>query len=243
MLNSSIGSNMPIYQLTKHLIFPDPVLAEESGILAVGGDLAPERLLLAYQNGIFPWYNQGEPIIWWSPDPRMVLYIDDLHVSRSMRRMLKKEVFQVTFDKNFKSVIAACKVQKRKGQKDTWITEEMLNAYLQLHELGYAHSVEVWMENQLVGGIYGVSLGRCFFGESMFSKVSNASKAGLITLANQLKTLEFSFIDCQVYTEHLASLGAREISRHRFLQALQKDLEATTLKGNWQNVVAKDSQQ
>lgn len=228
---------MPIYRLSNRITFPDPNHADESGILAVGGDLSPDRLLLAYEDGIFPWYNRGEPIIWWSPNPRMVLYPDELHISGSTKKILKKSTFEITFDRDFVSVITACKEQKRTGQMDTWITDEMLAAYMKLHKLGYAHSVEVWQDKQLVGGVYGVSLGKLFFGESMFSKVSNASKAGFITLVQKLRALNFSLIDCQVYTHHLESLGAREISRQKFLQELKAGLEENSMTGSWEKLV------
>jgi leucyl/phenylalanyl-tRNA---protein transferase len=208
---------MPIYLLTDELVFPDAEKATEEGILAVGGDLRPERLLLAYSSGIFPWYSIGEPIIWWSPDPRFVLFPGELKVSRSMRKILRQGVFSITFDKAFERVIAECKKIKRKGQRGTWITPEMQKAYIRLYKLGFAHSVEAWEDGELVGGLYGVSLGKVFFGESMFSHVSNASKACLITLVELLTVKGFELIDSQVYTRHLETLGAREIPRSEYL--------------------------
>ena len=207
---------MPIYQLSDDLIFP-PVEGAEDGIVAIGGDLTPERLLIAYQSGIFPWYNEDQPIIWWSPDPRCVLFPDRVRVSRSMRRILKKGVFKVTYDQAFEQVIAACKTAPREGQKGTWITEEMELAYIRLHELGHAQSIEVWKDNELAGGMYGVKVGRVFSGESMFSKVSNASKVALISFMKKFQEEGGRLLDAQVHSDHLASLGAQEISRKEFL--------------------------
>lgn len=226
-----------IYQLSYDLIFPPAERADGDGLLAVGGDLSPERLLLAYQNGIFPWYNPGDPILWWSPDPRMILYPNEVHVSRRMMSVMKSKQFSVSLDKNFTGVITQCQIQPRKGQEGTWITKEMKEAYIQLHRLGYAHSVEVWQGNMLAGGLYGVSLGRCFFGESMFTKVSNASKVALITLADILHRLQFGFIDCQVYSPHLESLGAIGISRKRFLAELSEGLQFSNIKGDWSSLL------
>jgi len=226
-------SSMPIFRLTEEIAFPPPRLASERGLLAVGGDLTPERLILAYRNGIFPWYNEGEPILWWSPDPRFVLFPDRLKISRSMRGLLKKNRFTVTFDTCFREVIAACQKTRRGREEGTWITAAMTAAYVRLHELGLAHSVEAWREGALVGGLYGVSLGKCFFGESMFTKVPNASKAAFITLVENLGRYDFRLIDCQVYTDHLHSLGAGTISREDFLQVLGKALDYDTLRGSW----------
>lgn len=224
---------MPIFALTEELIFPPPSLAHEEGILAIGGDLKPERLLLAYEMGIFPWYSPQEPIMWWSPDPRFVLYPEQLRVSRSMRPILNQQRFQITYDRAFEQVIGQCRTMPRPGQRGTWITGEMLSAYLALHRQGYAHSVEAWQDSQLVGGLYGVSLGTCFFGESMFAQVSNASKAAFITLVRDLQAAGFTLIDCQVYTEHLDSLGAEEVPRARFLEELATALQEETMKGSW----------
>ena len=206
---------MPIYRLGKDPVFPPVELSTEEGILAVGGDLSPERLIIAYSQGIFPWYSQGEPIIWWSPDPRFVLFPDEIKVSKSMRQVLRRNVFRVTFDQAFREVIASCQRVQRRKQRGTWITREMLDAYCLLHDCGFAHSVEVWQGDDLAGGLYGVSLGRCFFGESMFARVGNASKAALITLTMRLRERGFLIIDSQVYTEHMESMGAREIPRKR----------------------------
>lgn len=224
---------MPVFVLTDELSFPPPTLANSDGILAVGGDLQTERLLLAYQSGIFPWYSSGEPIIWWSPDPRFVLYPHELRVAKSMRPVFNRREFFVTYDQHFSAVIDACKRIKRPGQQGTWITPEMRNAYLKLHKMGFAHSVEVWRENDLVGGLYGVSLGKSFFGESMFSRVSNASKVGFITLVQDLQDKDFALVDCQVYTKHLAQFGAQLIPRKDFLTQLNVSLAAPSLVGHW----------
>ena len=212
-----------MYLLDDQFWFPPQHLADESGLLAIGGDLSPERLLLAYQNGIFPWYNAGQPILWHSPDPRMVLFPSALKVSKSMRQLLRKELFEVTINKAFEKVIRACSGIPRAGQEATWITDDMIAAYIKLHKLGHAVSVEVWQEEQLVGGLYGIDLPeqKVFCGESMFSTVSNASKVGFITWVQQLHKRAYKLIDCQVYTEHLASLGAEEIPRTAFLEYLK----------------------
>jgi leucyl/phenylalanyl-tRNA--protein transferase len=202
--------------------FPDPNSAGAEGLLAVGGNLHAERLILAYQNGIFPWYNPGEPILWWSPDPRMILFPEKVKVSKSMKKLFKKEAFQVSVNKDFFSVIDFCSKVPRQGQSGTWITTEMKDAYLKLHKLGIAQSVEVWQDEKLVGGLYGIYLKeqKVFCGESMFTKVSNASKYGFIWWVKVLQQKGVELIDCQIYTEHLASLGAEEISREAFLSYL-----------------------
>ena len=209
-----------MYFLLKELFFPDVTEADRDGILAVGGDLSPERLLLAYQSGIFPWFDSDDPILWWAPHQRMVLFPDELVASKSMRSILRKEIFTVTFNKDFRSVISNCSQIRRNGQRGTWITSEMIEAYVKLHELGFAKSVEVWQNNELVGGLYGIDLGHVFCGESMFSKVSNASKVAFITLVENLKIRKYKLIDCQVHNDHLESLGAREIEREEFMQIL-----------------------
>lgn len=212
---------MPVFSLSHKLAFPPVHLASEEGLLAVGGDLSPERLILAYRNGIFPWYNPGEPILWWSPDPRLVLFPKELHISRSLRRVLRKGRFQITFNTRFREVIAACARARRPTGEGTWITPEMEAAYCRLNDMGYAHSVEAWQAGQLAGGLYGVALGRCFFGESMFARTSNASKVAFVTLVKRLDALDFKLVDCQVHTQHLVSLGAREIPRKDFLKRIQ----------------------
>jgi len=207
-----------IFRLDKRIIFPEPSLAEEDGLLAVGGDLSTDRLILAYHNGIFPWYNDDTPILWYSPHERFVLFPDELKISKSMRQVLKSGRFKVTYEENFAEVIDACSTVNRKDQPGTWITTDMKSAYIRLHKGGHAHSVEVWEDEKLVGGMYGVQVGAVFCGESMFSKVSNASKVALISLCN---TSKYRLIDCQVYTEHLESLGARMISRDEYLRILK----------------------
>ena len=211
-----------MYFLSKDLFFPAVSEADSDGILAVGGDLSPERLVLAYNSGIFPWFEEGEPIFWWSPNPRMVLFLDDLVVSKSMQNILNRNIFKVTFNQNFREVISSCKKIKRNGQNGTWITHDMIEAYCKLNELGIAKSVEVWQNKELVGGLYGVDLGHIFCGESMFSKVSNASKVAFIALVNQLKVANYKVLDCQVYNEHLESLGCREIDRSEFMDILKQ---------------------
>ncbi|MDB5091761.1 MAG: leucyl/phenylalanyl-tRNA--protein transferase [Mucilaginibacter sp.] len=207
-----------IFRLDERMLFPDPELAEEDGLLAVGGDLSTDRLLLAYQSGIFPWYSDDEPILWFSPHERFVLYPAELKISKSMRRVLNSGMFKVTTDQCFEKVIAACSQMEREGQDGTWITADMQAAYIELHQKGYAHSVEVWLDDNLAGGLYGVQVGHVFCGESMFSLVSNASKTALIYLCNSDL---FSLIDCQVHTDHLASMGARMISRAAYLTVLE----------------------
>jgi leucyl/phenylalanyl-tRNA--protein transferase len=210
-----------LFVLDKELSFPPVHLAEPDGLLAIGGDLSAERLLLAYHNGIFPWY-EGDHILWWCPDPRFVLFPDELKVSKSMQALLKKDEFEFTTNKAFALVIHNCKKTKRAGQAGTWITDEVEKAYNKMHQLGYAHSAETWKDGKLVGGLYGIKLGKVFFGESMFSKESNASKYAFIKFVQQLKTEDIELIDCQVYTEHLESLGARMITRPKFTEYLQK---------------------
>lgn len=215
------------------LSFPHPDLASPDGLLAVGGDLSAERLLLAYRWGIFPWYTERDPILWWSPDPRFVLYPPELKVSKSMRPYFNQEKYRATFDQDFPAVIRACQQTRRQGQLGTWITHDMRKAYIRLHELGFAHSVEVWEGEQLVGGLYGLALGRVFFGESMFARASNASKFGFISLVRRLEARGYRLIDCQQETAHLASLGARAIPRNEFLQQLQGIDEEPTERGAW----------
>ena len=204
--------------LTDEIVFPDVENASPEGVLAVGGDLSLDRLLLAYRSGIFPWFSEDEPIIWWSPDPRFVLFPEQLKISKSTRQILKKDSFQVTVNTNFEAVIENCAKIKRKGQNDTWITNDMILAYTKLHRLGYATSVEVWQDRQLVGGLYGVDLGNGIFcGESMFSKVNNASKIGFVTFVQQSN---YTLFDCQVHTNYLENLGAESIDRTVFLSYL-----------------------
>ena len=210
---------MSLYVLGRRLYFPDVEEADEEGLLAIGGDLSEKRLLLAYRKGIFPWY-QGEDILWWCPDPRFVLFPDELRVSRSMNQLIRKGYFDFSVNRDFLSVISNCKTIGRRGQDGTWITDDIKKAYCQLHEKGFAHSAEAWKDGQLVGGLYGVRLGKVFFGESMFSKGSNASKFAFIQYVELLKNQGVTLIDCQIYTEHLESLGARMISRKTFVKEL-----------------------
>ena len=208
------------------LSFPplDKALREPNGLLAAGGDLSAERLLAAYRHGCFPWYQEGQPLLWWSPDPRTVLYPDELHVSRSLRKRMRQESFTVTFDQAFADVIDGC-ARPRSYTQETWITSHMKAAYLKLHEMGVAHSVEVWRDRQLVGGLYGLAIGRLFFGESMFSQASDASKVGFVTLVERLQAWGFKLVDCQMPTQHLASFGARAIPRRTFAEALAEYLD------------------
>ena len=201
--------------------FPDVALAEvePNGLLAVGGDLSPIRLINAYRHGIFPWFGKDEPILWWSPDPRTVLYPQKIRISRSLRKTLQRGLFHVTYDQAFQQVIKACS-KPRNGSPGTWLVPRMIRAYTDLHKLGMAHSVEVWQQERLVGGLYGVAIGRVFYGESMFSRVSDSSKVALVHLCQTLLALDYKLIDCQVYTRHLISLGAEEIPREQFCQQL-----------------------
>ena len=210
--------------LNDNLIFPSVDMTTDEGIIAVGGDLGIERLLLAYRSGIFPWYNEDEPIVWWSPDPRFVLFPDKLKVTKSMQSVLNNGTFRFTINRAFSSVLQSCKSITRKDQEGTWITPEVQKVYTQLHELGYAHSAEAWMNGELVGGLYGIKLGNVFFGESMFSKVSNASKFAFINYVRQLQKENIALIDCQVYTAHLESLGAKMIKREVFMDLLKTHL-------------------
>jgi leucyl/phenylalanyl-tRNA--protein transferase len=224
---------MPIFRLLDEPIFPAPDYADPTGLLAVGGDLSTERLLEAYRLGIFPWYSDDQPILWWSPDPRFVLRLEEFHISRSLKKTLRRGIFQVTADRAFDEVIAACAAVSRRGQNGTWITAEMQQAYIKLHDLGYAHSVETWFEGKLAGGIYGVSLGKGFFGESMFHRKTDASKVALAALVEKLKSWSFHFLDAQMTTEHMMSLGAREVSRRIFLKQLHLALQYPTRRGKW----------
>jgi leucyl/phenylalanyl-tRNA--protein transferase len=224
---------MPIFRLVEEPIFPPPDYADPSGLLAVGGDLSSERLLEAYRLGIFPWYSDDQPILWWSPDPRLTLDIADFKISRSLGKTLRRGQFKVTFDRAFEEVIQACASVPREAQNGTWITQEMQEAYINLHGLGYAHSVESWLGDKLVGWLYGVSLGKAFFGESMFHLQADASKVALASLVENLKRWEFQFIDAQMTTEHMLRLGAKELPRRVFLKRLQSALRHPTKRGRW----------
>jgi len=223
-----------IYQLPKAHVFPHPALASDDGLLAVGGDLNPHRVLLAYRSGIFPWYSDYEPILWWSPNPRFVLFPNDLKIAKSMRPILRKTNYSVTINQQFEAVISHCKTVDRRNQGGTWITEEMKATYLSLHHLGYAHSVEVWDEaGTLTGGLYGIALGKLFCGESMFAKTSNASKIAFIHFVQFLKQHQFELIDCQNETDHLARFGAKHIDRLEFLKYVKQNSIAHSPISNW----------
>lgn len=224
---------MPVFVLSEELVFPPPCLATPEGLLAAGGDLSPERLLLAYRMGIFPWYAEDEPILWWSPDPRLVLYPQEFHLSRSLQKVIRRGDFTVTTDRAFEAVIRACAAVRTASGEGTWIVPDMIDAYCGLHRRGLAHSVEAWQGQRLAGGLYGVSLGSAFFGESMFTRVKNASKVALATLAAWLQANGFDLIDCQVTTGHLQRLGAREIPRENYLQELSRCLQNSTRIGKW----------
>ena len=224
---------MTVYFLDSRIRFPDPSEAEPGGLLAIGGDLSSKRLLLAYENGIFPWYSEEDPILWFSPDPRMVFSPGDFRFSKTLIKTASSGKFSVRVDTDFAAVIEGCAQVRRKGQSGTWITEEMKTAYRKLHELGYAHSFEVYSEENLVGGLYGVSLGGAFFGESMFHLETDASKVALFHLARKCWEFGFDFIDSQVPTDHMRTLGGREISRKEFLLALKSSLRKKTLRGVW----------
>jgi leucyl/phenylalanyl-tRNA---protein transferase len=223
-----------IYRLGRRIAFPDPANAEPDGLLAVGGDLSPERLLAAYSEGIFPWYDERSPILWWSPDPRLVLEPEALHVSRRLARTLRQGRFRCAADTAFEQVIRRCAARPRPGQRGTWITPEMTDAYVRLHQLGFAHSFEAWEGEVLAGGLYGVSLGAAFFGESMFADRTDASKVAFARGVEWLRGRGVRLVDCQVRTEHLVSLGAHEITREAFLERLGAALDAPTMHGQWE---------
>lgn len=229
---------MAVYRLNDDLVFPDPLQADAEGLVAVGGDLGKERLLAAYSAGIFPWFIEDGLPYWFSPDPRCIMFPDKVHVSHSMKQLFNQQFFRVTFDTEFEEVIKNCRqIRRRDGSGDSWIDDQFIDAYTNLHRAGFAHSIEVWRGDELAGGLYGVSLGKCFFGESMFSTMSNASKYGFIYLAHILAAKDFSLIDCQVYNPHLESLGAIEIDRVDFLEHLYHSLQYQTLRGNWSELL------
>lgn len=211
---------MPIYKLVDELIFPS-VEEAENGIVAVGGDLSPERLMLAYKSGIFPWFSEDEPIVWWSPDPRFVLFPEKLHISRSLKRLMTQQRYHVTFNRDFEGVIANCREMVRQGQQGTWITKEMKKAYINLFNLGFAQSIEVWKGEELVGGMYGVTLGTIFCGESMFSKESNTSKIALVSFMKKFQEEGGRLLDCQVHSDHMQRMGAEKISRKDFMMFIE----------------------
>lgn len=224
---------MPLFRLSGKLDFPPAWLARSDGLLCIGGDLSHKRLLLAYENGIFPWFSKEEPILWWSPDPRLILFPKDIHVSRSLKKKIKKKLFNVTINTAFERTILSCAAPRTNGQDGTWLVDEMIEAYINLHHLGYAHSIETWRNCRLVGGLYGVCLGGSFFGESMFSTESDASKIALVTLAKLLHHHNFDLIDCQVTTTHLLSMGAKELPRNHFLDILSHSVKRKDTSGIW----------
>jgi leucyl/phenylalanyl-tRNA--protein transferase len=224
---------MPVFVLSEKPGFPPPRLATPEGLLAVGGDLSEERLLLAYRMGVFPWYSEGEPILWWSPDPRLVLYPREFHLPRSLSRTIRRERFEISMDRAFAEVIAECGRLRCERGEGTWIVPEMIEAYCRLHGSGFAHSVEVWADGRLAGGLYGVSLGAGFFGESMFSRRPDASKAALAALVRHIQGIGLDWIDCQVTTGHLLRMGAREIPREQYLEELRQAMRAPTRTGRW----------
>jgi leucyl/phenylalanyl-tRNA--protein transferase len=226
---------MPIYRLTRHLAFPPVELADDDGLLAVGGDLSTDRLILAYRSGIFPWPSEGVPLAWWAPDPRFVLYPEAFHVPASLRRVVRKAPYRITFDRDFASVIRGCGTAPRPGQDGTWITPAMIRAYERLHAAGYAHSVEAWRGDTLAGGLYGVALGACFFGESMFTRAPDASKCAFVDLVRRLTARGCTLIDCQVPTDHLARFGANAVPRERFMRDLAAALRVATPPGPWRD--------
>jgi leucyl/phenylalanyl-tRNA--protein transferase len=224
---------MPLFRLSQRLDFPPAWLARSDGLLCIGGDLSAQRILLAYEKGIFPWFSESEPILWWSPDPRLVLFPENIKVSRSLKKTIKKNTFHLTIDHAFEETILSCAKPRRKEYAGTWLVEEMIEAYIQLHKLGYAHSIETWKDDRLVGGLYGICLGGIFFGESMFSFEDDASKTALTALARHLEQHRFDLIDCQVTTNHLLSMGATEISRNTYLDTIQRSIKRTDLRHVW----------
>jgi len=232
-LSSIFDEDFYIPELRSAHIFPDPREASEEGILAYGGDLNPNRILKAYRNGIFPWFSPEDPILWWSPNPRMLLYPKDFVSNKSFRRVLRNKGFEVKFDTNFEAVIEYCSTVPREGQEGTWLLDEMKSAYIELHKMGFAHSIETYYEGKLVGGLYGIALGRGFFGESMFSLIPNASKVALKALSSLCVKKSYDFIDCQVETPHLIHWGAKLVTRELFLDQLEETLERHTDFGSW----------
>jgi len=224
---------MPVHILDEGITFPHPSVSDKDGLLAIGGDLSPDRLLFAYANGIYPWFNEGSPILWWSPDPRMILIPGEFKRAKSLRQTIRKGKFEIRFDENFRSVIMNCAQTGGRGEEGSWITRGMISAYVRLHEMGFAHSVEIYLNGNLAGGLYGISLGKAFFGESMFHLERDASKVALSALVDRCMEWDFHFIDAQQRTEHLQSLGAKPIPRDSFLSMLAGALKYPTLKGKW----------
>lgn len=224
---------MPVFRIPRRLAFPNPEQAEPSGLLGVGGDLSPDRVLLAYRMGIFPWFSQDQPILWWSPDPRAVLFTEEFRVQRSLRKVVRKQRYTITLDTAFAEVIDACGSVPRPDQEGTWITDSMKESYIALHERGFAHSVEAWLDGELVGGLYGIAIGKLFCGESMFARKPDASKVAFVHLVHQLKRWEFPMIDCQMQTDHLQRFGSREIFRHHFLEGVSSFAARPGIGGPW----------
>jgi len=234
VVETVLSLTVPVYRLiSSEPLFPDPEDANEEGLLAIGGALTEDWLLSAYQNGIFPWFSDGDPVMWWSPDPRFILYPGEVYISKSMRSKLRNERWSFTIDRDFDTVIDKCAAAPRKGQDGTWITDEMRAAYKRLHRIGIAHSAEARLDGVLVGGLYGVSIGAAFFGESMYTDVSDASKYALINLCKYLESQHFQFIDCQIHSNHLEQMGAELMPRVRFLEMLDDAMEAETRQGIW----------
>lgn len=226
---------MPVFQLTDNIVFPHPDLAEDSGLLAVGGDLSPERLIKAYSNGIFPWYSEGDPILWWFTAPRLVLFPNELKVSKRLARTIRKQPFEISFDGDFEQVIHNCASCRTKQGEETWILNEMQNAYIELHRRGYCHSVECWQNGVLAGGLYGVLIDKVFFGESMFTRITDGSKIAFVALVEHLKRIGVQLVDCQMTTEHLLRFGAREVEGKTFQQLLYKYIQSSNPDGRWTN--------
>jgi leucyl/phenylalanyl-tRNA--protein transferase len=224
---------MPVFQLSSNILFPSPELAEPDGLLALGGDLSPERLLAAYRQGIFPWYSESEPILWWSPSPRLVLLPELFHLPKRLARTIRQQRFQITTDTAFDKTITACGVLREQSGQGTWITPAMREAYISLHELGFAHSVECWQDGKLAGGLYGVQLDQMFFGESMFSCIRDASKVALATLVQNAESLDIRAIDCQMTTNHLLGFGAQEMSRQEFQDILDQFIQSISSVQTW----------
>lgn len=226
---------MPVFQLTDQILFPHPDLAEDSGLLAVGGDLRPERLIKAYQNGIFPWFSEGDPLLWWFTSPRLVLFTNELVIPKRLARKIRQQPFEIKYDSAFKHVISECATSRTTKGEETWILDDMQSAYLRLHELGYCHSVECWQGTTLAGGLYGIRLDNVFFGESMFTTVTDASKVALVALVEQLRKKGVKLIDCQMTTQHLLRFGAKEIPGKQFQRLLAKYIKSTHPDGKWNN--------
>ena len=226
---------MPLFRLSEKIEFPPACLTRSDGLLCIGGDLCTKRLILAYRNGIFPWFSNSEPILWWSPDPRLVLFPSKIRVSKSLKKTIRKACFSIRINTAFEQTIMACSQSRQNKPEGTWLVDEMIDAYITLHQMGIAHSVEAWQGDRLAGGLYGVSLGKTFFGESMFSLVSNASKVALVALAQELDSQEFGIIDCQVTSGHLLRMGAQEITRDLFLDILNHGVDQKIPAGLWRS--------